>query len=639
VYKPKNGGSSGSGGASSRQDDDYEDQGPSLSCSYCGKTINSRYYHPKYYFEMQKGMCESAEDRAAVLQRHNEDAIYCSTDCLMKDIRELGQKADRERATQAEARDQQALAAVSKRIGFKANWNDLKDAGCPLSESSGGYLHISELKREVKPVYNALINKAGITLPPFEKTIEPDVPDDDFFYSPASNQWSYDEQDKVWKLIVDGGNYGINDIAALKKRMEKRAQFAAPDEPLPENIAVSGIYGTMNFSADNFLYYNRAELNSFVKNKYGKEATFYLNRDDNKNDWFFTLTQKTLFGTKEHHLRIQDIPPSVFAPIRSAQEIAQSLKKSPAAKKPKKEPKKNEEIEDTADDEDDSEKYDFGTPSYQEAQKAYEKGNRYKYNKKDYKNAILQYSLCIEKSSYYAHDEWPYMSRGDAFQMDGQYDKAIEDYNKAIKLNPESFYAYAGRGKVFQLQGQYDKTIKDYSKAIELCPEDTNAYYNRGEVFRLQGQYDKAIKDYSKSIELKPKNAFAYGGRGDAFRLQGQYDKAIEDCSKAIKLYPKGDFAYAIRGATYRAKGDNKQAISDLEKALELDPKREFAQSELKLAMEVGSEKSATAQPEPPAEKPAAKKPAAAKAKFCSECGAELKSGAKFCSECGTKTG
>ena len=58
---------------------------------------------------------------------------------------------------------------------------------------------------------------------------------------------------------------------------------------------------------------------------------------------------------------------------------------------------------------------------------------------------------------------------------------AIQDYDKAIELNPNSAYAYNNRGYAkFQLQEDY-QAIEDYDKAIELDPNYAQAYhYNRG---------------------------------------------------------------------------------------------------------------------------------------------------------------
>ena len=72
------------------------------------------------------------------------------------------------------------------------------------------------------------------------------------------------------------------------------------------------------------------------------------------------------------------------------------------------------------------------------------------------------------------------------------YDRAIEDYNRAIDLNPDHAEAYSNRGLVCEIKGDYDRAIEDYNKAIELKPDLAEAYSSRGRVCHKQGDYDRA---------------------------------------------------------------------------------------------------------------------------------------------------
>ena len=55
--------------------------------------------------------------------------------------------------------------------------------------------------------------------------------------------------------------------------------------------------------------------------------------------------------------------------------------------------------------------------------------------------------------------------------------------------------------------------MEDYDKAIELDPNDAAAYYNRGDFYSNLGQYERAIEDYDKAIQLNPDAADAYSLR------------------------------------------------------------------------------------------------------------------------------
>ncbi len=142
--------------------------------------------------------------------------------------------------------------------------------------------------------------------------------------------------------------------------------------------------------------------------------------------------------------------------------------------------------------------------------------------------------------------------------------------------------AYINRGITYRKKGQYDRAIADYDKAIKLNPKLAMAYNNRGTVYGNKGQYDRAIADFDKAIKLNPNYAAAYVNRGEAYRRKGQFTQAIADYDTAIKLNPKYADAYTNRGLTYEEKGDRDKAIADYRKVLELRPGDRVATSGLK---------------------------------------------------------
>ena len=91
---------------------------------------------------------------------------------------------------------------------------------------------------------------------------------------------------------------------------------------------------------------------------------------------------------------------------------------------------------------------------------------------------------------------------------------AIQDYNKAIELNPDFAEAYYNRGIAKSDLGDYRGAIQDYNKMIELNPDYALPYGNRGLFKRKLGDNRGAIQDYNKAIELNPDDAVAYNNRG-----------------------------------------------------------------------------------------------------------------------------
>jgi tetratricopeptide (TPR) repeat protein len=69
---------------------------------------------------------------------------------------------------------------------------------------------------------------------------------------------------------------------------------------------------------------------------------------------------------------------------------------------------------------------------------------------------------------------------------------SIQDYNQAIKLNPENADAFINRGNTYTKLKQFEKAIQDYNQAIKLNPKHPDAFINRGNTYTDLKQFEKA---------------------------------------------------------------------------------------------------------------------------------------------------
>ena len=186
----------------------------------------------------------------------------------------------------------------------------------------------------------------------------------------------------------------------------------------------------------------------------------------------------------------------------------------------------------------------------------------------DFDDAIRCYSNAIELSpadSYSAFSAYNY--RGHTHRRRCNWEEAIEDFTKAIELEPDRDQGYNNRGAVYYEQGNWEEAIEDFTRAIKLNPNNDQAYYNRGTTYCKQDNPDKAIEDYTKAIELNPDNDQTYNNRGAVYYEQGNWEEAIADHTKAIELNPDNALAYKNRGEAHQLQGNNDLAEADLRKA------------------------------------------------------------------------
>ena len=84
-----------------------------------------------------------------------------------------------------------------------------------------------------------------------------------------------------------------------------------------------------------------------------------------------------------------------------------------------------------------------------------------------------------------------------------EFDLAIADYDRAIKLDQNNSYFFSNRGNANMRKGQFDLAIADDDKAIELYPLNYRAYNISGYSHFMKGDIDKAIADYATVPDLK----------------------------------------------------------------------------------------------------------------------------------------
>ncbi len=159
--------------------------------------------------------------------------------------------------------------------------------------------------------------------------------------------------------------------------------------------------------------------------------------------------------------------------------------------------------------------------------------------------------------------------RGIGWAAKGIYDRAIDDYDAALRLNPKFTDALYNRGNAWSSKGESDRAIADYSAAIGINPREASAYIGRAVELTVKGEYGRAVADYEAAIALDGKSAMTYLGRGRTRFYAGDFARAAADLEQALKLEPSGYTALWLYLARKRGGAD------DAEERLETDGRRD----------------------------------------------------------------
>ncbi len=85
-----------------------------------------------------------------------------------------------------------------------------------------------------------------------------------------------------------------------------------------------------------------------------------------------------------------------------------------------------------------------------------------------------------------------HFKKGFQYQAQGNADKALDEYRKALEVDPHYVQAYTNIGSVYLGMKDFDRAIENFKKVIELNYWDKKAHYNLGMAYLYQGEPEKA---------------------------------------------------------------------------------------------------------------------------------------------------
>ena len=152
----------------------------------------------------------------------------------------------------------------------------------------------------------------------------------------------------------------------------------------------------------------------------------------------------------------------------------------------------------------------------------------------------------------------------------GQFEKAAEQFQQAVQLDPVNDDAYVKLAKAYQNLNQLEKAEETYKRRISLRPEYWRGYSSLGVFYVRQSEYDKAQEMFQKALSLKPNNYRDYSNLGAVLLYEGKDEEATRDLERSIAIRPSY-YAYENLGAAYLRLRKFDQAARNTQEALKLD--------------------------------------------------------------------
>jgi len=148
---------------------------------------------------------------------------------------------------------------------------------------------------------------------------------------------------------------------------------------------------------------------------------------------------------------------------------------------------------------------------------------------------LLQKSIDLEDTL-----DLPHAFLGYIYNMKRQYDKAIEEGERAIELNPNSADAYVWLANSLRHSGRLDDALISIKKALRLSPFPPSLYLlYLGHIYRDSAMHAEAIIAYEKVVARQPDNLFAHLGLASCYALSDRDKKAAAAASEVLRINPK----------------------------------------------------------------------------------------------------
>ncbi len=165
-----------------------------------------------------------------------------------------------------------------------------------------------------------------------------------------------------------------------------------------------------------------------------------------------------------------------------------------------------------------------------------------------------------------------YIVLGDAWEGVGKHTEAIQAYEQALQLRPESVRALRAMALSLQEAGRGTQAAAALEKALKLAPSDPEAWYRYGILDAASGRAGAGVEKLRKAIDLDPSLPEKSRRLAEALLLIGDLDAALAVLSDALKTDPYDEDAWDLAGRILLEKGQPDRAMFHFERAIKLRP-------------------------------------------------------------------
>jgi tetratricopeptide (TPR) repeat protein len=201
---------------------------------------------------------------------------------------------------------------------------------------------------------------------------------------------------------------------------------------------------------------------------------------------------------------------------------------------------------------------------------------------------LLLLFILLIPSTVFSQSAKKYFKTGQEFVASGNYKDAINQFTKAIDIQPDYSNAYLARAAAYEKLDMLKEASEDYDRASTFESNNTDVFYQAARLSYLLGEYQEAIEKADASILLKKTNPDGYVIKAKSLMALARYEEALETSNSALTLMETAENFY-LRGLINVELGRFGPAEEDFLKTVGKDPRyvnAYIALAELRLGLD-----------------------------------------------------
>jgi len=189
------------------------------------------------------------------------------------------------------------------------------------------------------------------------------------------------------------------------------------------------------------------------------------------------------------------------------------------------------------------------------------------------RNPEKRFRILKQMTKEYPKEKRGHLSLGSYYERQKIYDKAIEEYNKALELDPKYGLALNELAYAYVRMGDYEKALEYFKRQVLVSPGDANPLDSLASCYFIMGRLDEAVAAYKEALEIKPDWIGSYWAISYIYAFSEDYSEVMKMVDRAIAMAPspgERSAGFLLKGFFYFWLGSSDQALREIRAASDL---------------------------------------------------------------------